>query len=71
MNPWIGYGLLDGGILVALALAIWICHALDRRQEHVNRVIDRALADMDRRPEFGPAPADWPLRESPPRGRRR
>lgn len=63
-----------GGVAGALLLLAWLLRCIARRDRRVNAEIDRALAEMNQRPEFRESPADWPLRESPPlpgRGRRR
>lgn len=71
MSASAGWVVAGGGVAVALLLLAWLLRAIARRDRRVNAEIDRALAEMDRRPEFKASPADWPLRESPPYGRGR
>lgn len=54
--------------LVATLVVLYRTTATARRRQAETRCLCKdQLAELDRLPEFDLSPADWPLRESPPR----
>jgi hypothetical protein len=67
MTGW-GHVVLVTVICAAdLVMLRLIRRAVQRRHAETRCTCAHVLDELDQRPEFDPAPQDWPLRESPPR----
>jgi hypothetical protein len=67
MSGWVECALVIVLCVADLVVLQCIRRVVRRRTTATRRLCEHRLAELDRLPEFDLSPADWPLRESPPR----